>query len=176
MPYKLIILDRDGVINEDSDEYVKAPEEFIFIEGSLEAIVKLNRAGIKVAVATNQSGIARGLFTEKTLQAMHYKLMLALQEKGGHIDKILYCPHNEKDNCLCRKPLPGMIQDLLDLFEVPAYETVVIGDSLRDLQAGQAAGCDTLLVRTGKGTRLLEKQSVDVPVFDDLAAAVDYLL
>jgi D-glycero-D-manno-heptose 1,7-bisphosphate phosphatase len=175
---KLVILDRDGVINEDSDEYIKSVDEFRFIPGSLEAIARLNQAGYRVAVATNQSGLARGYFDLDTLNSMHGKLRRALAAVGGHIEMIAFCPHGPDDGCSCRKPLPGLLQEIgarlgQDLTGVPA-----VGDSLRDLEAAQAVGATPILVRTGKGERTLTKvQSLEgVPVYSDLSEAVDALL
>ncbi|HEY5604859.1 MAG TPA: D-glycero-beta-D-manno-heptose 1,7-bisphosphate 7-phosphatase [Gammaproteobacteria bacterium] len=177
----LIILDRDGVINEDSDEYIKSTEEFIPIAGSLAAIAKLNRAGYTVVVATNQSGIARGYFNEATLRAMHDKLRTLLAAHGGRINNIYYCPHGPDDNCNCRKPKPGLLQQILRDYPVNPSGVVSIGDSLRDLQAAQAVGVSNMLVRTGKGKKTaaqLAKHSTlaAVPVFENLSQAVDALL
>ena len=184
---KYIILDRDGVINEDSDDYIKSPDEFILIEGSPQAIARLNRAGYTVLVATNQSGIARGYFTENTLHKMHEKLQHALDQVGGKVERIVFCPHGPGDQCDCRKPKPGMLQALIDSYALEVANLPVVGDSLRDLQAALAVGARPILVKTGKGLRTLEtiKQFVaedpnsvwrDLPVFEDLAAAVDGLL
>lgn len=178
---KLIILDRDGVINYDSDEYIKSPEEFIPIPGSLEAIARLNKAGYCVAVATNQSGIARGYYSEDTLAQMHAKLERLLQEVGGKIDAIYYCPHGPQDDCDCRKPKPGLLKQILQAYNVQGSNIPVIGDSLRDLQAAITVGAKPILVKTGKGEGTVAKlaeqpELVDVPIYDDLNAAVDYLL
>jgi len=177
-PVKLIVLDRDGVINEDSDEYVKTPEEWIAIPGSLEAIARLCKAGWTVAVATNQSGLARGLFDASTLGDMHFKMQQHLMELGGRIDLIVHCPHGPDDDCGCRKPLPGLFERIAEHFHLPDLNGVpVVGDSRRDLVAGLHHGCVPYLVRTGKGLRTLEG---DLPagtqVFDDLAAVADHLL
>jgi len=178
---RLVILDRDGVINEDSDAFIKSPEEFIPLPGSLEAIARLNAAGYQVAVATNQSGIARGLFDLETLEAMHDKLRKLLAEVDGHIDHIFYCPHSPDADCDCRKPKPGLLQQIGRKFDAELTDVPVIGDSLRDLQSAQAVAAAPILVRTGKGERSLEQligepSLVNVPVFKDLAAAVDALL
>jgi len=175
---KLVILDRDGVINEDSDEYVKSTDEFRFIPGSLEAIARLNQAGYRVAVATNQSGIARGYFELDTLNEMHAKLRRNLAAMGGHVDAIVFCPHGPDDSCGCRKPLPGMLEEIGRRFSVDLRNVPVIGDSKRDLDAATAVGARPILVRTGKGERTLEKSGdlEGIPVFEDLAAAVDALL
>lgn len=175
---KLVILDRDGVINEDSDDYIKSPEEFRFIPGSLEAIARLNQAGYRVAVATNQSGIARGYFELDTLNEMHEKLRRGLAAVGGHVDAIVFCPHGPDDQCRCRKPLPGMLSEIGERFSVDLKDVPVVGDSKRDLEAAQAVGARPILVRTGKGERTLEKSGElsGIPVYDNLAAAVDALL
>ena len=181
MKNKFIILDRDGVINEDSDEYIKSPDEFIPIAGSLAAIAKLNQAGYTVVVATNQSGIARGYFDEATLHAMHAKLHELLAAEGGNIDRIYFCPHGPDDSCECRKPKSGMISQILHDYNIEPDNIVAVGDSLRDLQAAQAVGVKSILVRTGKGRKTethLPSQPLisDIPVFDNLAAAVSDLL
>ena len=181
MMQSLIILDRDGVINEDSDEYIKSPDEFIPIAGSLGAIAKLNRAGYTIVVATNQSGIARGYFDEATLHAMHEKLRALLAVEGGRIDRIYYCPHGPDNHCDCRKPKPGLLQQILKDYPVDPADAIAIGDSLRDLQAAQAVGISSLLVRTGKGkkTEIQLKQDSTLaatPVFENLSQAVDALL
>ncbi|MEJ2180361.1 MAG: D-glycero-beta-D-manno-heptose 1,7-bisphosphate 7-phosphatase [Gammaproteobacteria bacterium] len=181
MKNNFIILDRDGVINEDSDEYIKSPDEFIPIAGSLAAIAKLNQAGYTVVVATNQSGIARGYFDEATLHAMHAKLHDLLAAEGGNIDKIYYCPHGPDDSCECRKPKSGMISQILLDYNIEPDNIVAVGDSLRDLQAAQAVGVKSILVRTGKGRKTesqLPSQPLlaDTPVFDNLAAAVSELV
>jgi D-glycero-D-manno-heptose 1,7-bisphosphate phosphatase len=175
----LIILDRDGVINHDSDEYIKSIDEFIPIEGSLEAIAKLNHAGFIVMVATNQSGIARGMFTIETLNAMHHKLRAALSAYGGRVDAIFFCPHGPDDHCSCRKPKPGLLHEIQQRVGHTLRGIPAVGDSFRDIEAAWAVGASPVLVRTGKGLRTLEKkadQLTDVPVFDDLSAFVDAYL
>ncbi len=177
----LIILDRDGVINKDSDDFIKSPQEFIPLTGSLEAIARLNAAGYFVTIATNQSGVARGLFDLQTLNAMHHKLEKQLATVGGHLDGIFYCPHAPDAGCDCRKPKPGLLRQIGRKFSTELSRVPVIGDSLRDLQSAQAVGAMPILVRTGKGERSLvqlteEPGLVNVPVFADLAAAVDALL
>ena len=172
---KLIILDRDGVINEDSDDYIRSPEEFVPLPGSLEAIARLNRAGWTVAVATNQSGIARGFYDERVLTAMHEKLARLLAEIGGHVDYIAWCPHGPDDACDCRKPLPGLLNEIANHFETDLQNVPVIGDSLRDLQAARTVGARPVLVLTGKGQRTLDAGSPElegIPVYPDLASAV----
>ena len=175
---KLIILDRDGVINEDSDSYIKSVDEFIPLPGSLEAIARLKQAGYTVAIATNQSGIARGYYDEATLAAMHDKLSRLLDEQGGEIDYIAYCPHGPDDHCDCRKPLTGLLNEIGSHFNVALTNVPIIGDSLRDIQAARSVGANPILVKTGKGERTLANQDQldDIAVFSDLATAVDALL
>jgi len=178
MKQRWIILDRDGVINQDSDDYVKSLDEFIPIPGSVAAIAKLCQAGYKVLVATNQSGIARGYSDLTTLQAMHEKLGEELAQLGSEITDIAFCPHGPDEGCDCRKPKPGMYQTLAKKHGFDLQDVPVIGDSLRDLQAAQAVAARPILVRTGKGLRTLAKGEglEDIPVYDDLAAAAEALL
>lgn len=176
---KLIILDRDGVINQDSDNFIKSVDEFIPLPGSLQAIAQLCKAGYKVIVATNQSGLYRQLFTLDTLQAMHNKLQHLLAPLGGRIERFYYCPHGPDEQCDCRKPLPGMIHHIVRDYlnsEQELSGVYVVGDSLRDLDAGLAAGTKTALVKTGKGLRSLKTiadknltRYQTVPVYNDLA-------
>ncbi len=175
---KLIILDRDGVINQDSDAYVKSPDEFVLLPGSAAAIARLYQAGYRITIATNQSGLARGYFSVETLEAMHQKLEQAVTAAGGRIELIRHCPHGPDDHCDCRKPRPGLIHQIEQALNISAKDAWLVGDSLRDLQAGQACGCQVALVRTGKGERTLEKgEGLDqVAVFADLAAFADHLL
>ena len=175
---KLIILDRDGVINHDSDNFIKSPDEWIPIPGSLEAIARLNQAGYRVIVSTNQSGVARGLFKMATLNAIHQKMHRAAQIAGADIDAVFFCPHAADDNCDCRKPKPGMLLDIAKRFDISLKGVPTVGDSLRDLQAGFVAGCTPYLVRTGKGERTLAKGGLPpgTTVHADLAAVVDHLL
>ena len=175
---KLIILDRDGVINEDSDNYIRSPEEWLPLAGSIEAMAKLHKAGFIVTVATNQSGLARGYFNLDTLTAMHAKMNSLLAQEQGRVSAVKYCAHSPDDQCQCRKPLPGMINELIKEFRATPAETWMIGDSLRDLQAGQAAGCKVALVKTGKGVRTLAKGEglEGVPVFEDLADFTNFIL
>lgn len=175
---KLIILDRDGVINFDSDQFIKSPDEWKPIPGSLEAIARLTREGWRVVVATNQSGLARGLFEMATLNAIHAKMHKAVAQAGGRIEAVFYCPHAADMNCACRKPKSGLFDEIAarygrDLAGVPA-----VGDSLRDLLAAASVGARPLLVRTGKGEKTLAAGGLpeDTPVFADLSEAVDHLL
>lgn len=174
---KLIILDRDGVINYDSDDYIKTVAEWIPIEGAINAIARLSKAGWTIAVATNQSGIARGYYDLATLDAMHNKLRNLVAEDGGEVGMIAYCPHGPNDGCDCRKPKPGLLQQISNYYQVPLQGVWFVGDSTSDLKAAQAVGCQQVLVKTGKGLRTLEK-GIDkqVLVFDDLVAVADYLL
>jgi D-glycero-D-manno-heptose 1,7-bisphosphate phosphatase len=175
---KLVILDRDGVINQDSDEFIKSVDEWIPLPGSLEAIARLNHAGWTVAVASNQSGLSRGLFDEATLNAMHQKMHALLADVGGHVDYLVYCPHGPEDISTCRKPLPGMYEEIATHFGCNLTGVPIIGDSLRDLEAAVAVHAQPILVRTGKGKRTLAKGGLpkNTPVFDDLAEAVEALL
>lgn len=174
----LIILDRDGVINYDSDEYIKSPDEWIAIPGSLEAIAKLNQAGFTIAVATNQSGIGRRLYSKKTLMLIHEKMQNELKKVGGHIDKIFYCPHTADDHCDCRKPKTGLFEQIAAEYKVSLQNVPVVGDSLRDLQAAKKMGCKAILVRTGNGEALLKQKITlnNVIVFDDLSTAADAII
>ena len=157
---KLVILDRDGVINEDSPDFVKSPEEWRTIPGSLEAIALLNKANILVAIASNQSGIARGLFSEIALDAIHRKMAHELMAYHGYIDRIFYCPHGPNDQCDCRKPKPGLLLQAMHYFGVSPKETCFVGDSQRDIDAAIAAHCQPILVRTGNGRNTADKNSI----------------
>ncbi|CAH9016931.1 D-glycero-beta-D-manno-heptose 1,7-bisphosphate 7-phosphatase [Candidatus Nitrosacidococcus sp. I8] len=174
----LIILDRDGVINKDSDKYIKSPEEWIPIPGSLEAIVRLNQAGYRVVIITNQSGIARGLFDISDLYRIHNKMYQLLTQMGGTIEAILFCPHLPEENCSCRKPKPGLFQDLSQRLRLQLVDLPAIGDSIRDIQAAQSAGAAPILVRTGKGsiTENSKELPQGIPCYDDLSSAVSSLL
>ena len=158
---KLVILDRDGVINIDSDQYVKSADEWIPLPGSLEAIAELNQAGFQVTVATNQSGLARGLFTINDLHAMHQKMMDLLAPMGGRVDSIFFCPHVDEDQCNCRKPLPGLMRDIASRYRkadsaMPLTGVPIVGDSLRDLEAATVLGANPHLVLTGKGQKTVD--------------------
>lgn len=175
---KLVILDRDGVINQDSAQFIKSPAEWSPIPGSLEAIARLNQAGYRVVLATNQSGIERGLFDMDTLNAIHDKMLRTLSTVGGRIDAIYYCPHAADSGCACRKPKPGMFRRIADCFNVDLAGVPAVGDGLRDLQAAAAAGAVPYLVLTGKGARTRDSDRLPpgTRIFDDLAAVVDELL
>jgi len=178
MPTKLVILDRDGVINFDSAQFIKSPAEWKPIPGSLEAIAKLNQSGYKVVVATNQSGIGRGLFDMETLNSIHTKMHKALYTLGGRIDAIFYCPHPADSDCDCRKPKPGMFKRIAQTLNADLKGVPAIGDSLRDLQACALVGCQPILVRTGKGEKTLGEGNLPAGTMDfaDLATAVDFIL
>lgn len=170
---KMIILDRDGVINEDSDDFIKSPDEWHPIPGSLEAIALLYQHGFTITVATNQSGIARGLFTIDALNQIHQKMQSNVQALGGKIDAIFYCPHGPNDECLCRKPKPGLLTQIATTYGISLENVPVIGDSLRDIQAGQISGALPYLVRTGKGIKTLSQHAAllqNIAVYDDLLA------
>ena len=180
--FKLVILDRDGVINEDSDAFVKSVDEWIPIPGSIEAIAELSRSGFTVVVATNQSGLSRGLFDLDDLEAMHAKLAQLVEEQGGSMAAVFYCPHGPDDQCNCRKPKPGLIDAIEAEFDTSAEGVPLVGDSLRDLQAGLTKGCLPILVRTGKGTSTeasLQQDNIEglgsVQVFDTLLDALPFI-
>ncbi len=172
---KLIILDRDGVINFDSPDYIKSPDEWQAVPGSLAAIAKINHAGINVCVATNQSGIARGYYSLSTLSDIHDKMCRELKAVGGHLDAIFFCPHGPDDHCNCRKPQPGLYQQALDYFKVEAAEALVIGDSARDIEAAHTLGCQAMLVKSNKDVAeiLTTPGFENTPVYDDLTAAIE---
>ena len=176
---KLIILDRDGVINHDSDDYIKSPEEWHPIAGSLEAIALLCQAHYKVAVFTNQSGIARKYYTEDTLQAIHKKMLSQVGAAGGQIDKIVYCPHGPNDNCACRKPKPGLLRQLEKHYHMPLIGIPLIGDTKRDLEAGIPCDAYPILVKTGYGLQALQDLPdffKKIPCFDNLLEAAKALI
>lgn len=177
---KLIILDRDGVINQDFGSFIKSPDEWIALPGSLEAIARLNQAGYHVVVATNQSGIGRGFFAMATLNAIHQKMHTSAQQVGADIDAVFFCPHTQVDNCDCRKPKPGMLVEIAKRFEINLKQesVIVVGDSLRDLQSGFVLGCVPYLVLTGKGQDTVNKGGLPpgTKIYADLAEVVDALL
>jgi len=172
---KLIILDRDGVINCDSDDFIKSPDEWLPIDGSIEAIARLKKAGFTIAVATNQSGIARGLYDEVMLDAIHQKMLSLVEVAGGSIDAIFYCPHHPDDGCGCRKPRTGMFLKIAEQFNCSLTNVPYVGDKYSDIQAARAVGCQPVLVRTGyaKHTLALSENFDDVLIVDDLASFVD---
>jgi D-glycero-D-manno-heptose 1,7-bisphosphate phosphatase len=171
---KLVILDRDGVINEDSDSFIRGPDEWRPIPGSLEAIVRLNQAGYHVVLATNQSGVGRGLFEVSTLNAIHDRMHRELAQIGGRIDAIFFCPHAQEANCECRKPKAGLLAEIARRFSVDLKGVPSIGDSLRDLQAAAAVGATPMLVLTGKGqkTRAYGDLPPGTRIYADLGEAV----
>ena len=174
---KLLILDRDGVINQDSDAYIKSLDEWIPIPGSIEAIAQLSKAGWTVAVATNQSGIARGYYDLATLEAMHARLRTLVAEQGGEVGLIIYCPHGPDEGCDCRKPKPGMLQTIAAHYQVDLAGIWFVGDSKGDLEAALTVDAQPILVKTGKGEKTLSK---GIPqgtlIFDDLAAIARELI
>jgi D-glycero-D-manno-heptose 1,7-bisphosphate phosphatase len=183
---KLVILDRDGTINRDSDDFVKTPEEWLPLPGALEAIAQLNHAGWHVVIASNQSGLGRGLFDVTSLNAIHTKMHKMLAAVGGRVDAVFYCPHSPEESCTCRKPLPGLFEQIGARLGVPLKGVPTAGDSLRDLQAGAAAGCEPHLVLTGKSAQygadqadhgsLPEGLPAGTIVHADLAAFADFIL
>lgn len=175
---KLVILDRDGTINEDSDHFVKSPDEWIPLPGALQAIARLSQMGWQVVVATNQSGLGRGLFDIVALNAMHEKMKQLLAVEGGRIEAVFFCPHVASDMCHCRKPLPGLFEQIGERFRADLRDVPAVGDSLRDLQAAAAAGAQPHLVRTGKGlqTALRDDLPSGTVIHDDLSHFVDYWL
>lgn len=176
----LIILDRDGVINKDCDKHIRKACDWHPLENSLQAIADLHQAGFIMVVATNQSGIARGYFSEQDLKKIHEKMLQQVEQAGGHISGIYYCPHHPDDNCDCRKPKPGMIYQIeKDFPEFNLHETFVVGDSWRDIDAGKQAGCRTYLVQTGNGPLALSRHQHelgDTQVVDNLYAAAQNIL
>lgn len=175
---KLVILDRDGVINHDSDKFIKNPDEWKPIPGSLEAIARLNQNGYRVVVATNQSGVGRGLFDMGALNAIHAKMHKALSQYGGRVDAVFFCPHAADSLCECRKPRPGLFRQIAERFHTDLDGVPAVGDSLRDLQAAVEAGCAPILVETGKGRKTLAAGGLPAATqtFPDLAAAVEAIL
>jgi D-glycero-D-manno-heptose 1,7-bisphosphate phosphatase len=178
---KLIILDRDGTINEDRDDFVKSADEWLPLPGALEAIARLNHAGWRVVVASNQSGLGRGLFDVVTLNAIHSKMHKLLGAQGGKIDAVFYCPHAPGEGCACRKPKPGLFEQIAERYGVEMRTVHTVGDSARDLQAGAALNCMPHLVLTGKGAvyrdaALPAEFPADTQVHDDLAQFADHLI
>jgi D-glycero-D-manno-heptose 1,7-bisphosphate phosphatase len=176
---KLIILDRDGVINEDSPDFVKSTQEWRPLPGSLEAIARLCHAGWRVVVATNQSGIGRGLFDFGALFAMHDKMSRMLAEVGGRIDGVFFCPHTPEDDCRCRKPKTGLHEDIARRFQIDLANVPAVGDSIRDIRSARDAGAQPILVKTGNGAETLREhadQLAGVTVHDNLGSVVAALL
>jgi D-glycero-D-manno-heptose 1,7-bisphosphate phosphatase len=173
---RLILLDRDGVINVESDNFIKDADEWQAIPGALDAIAALQRSGFRVAVCSNQSGLARGLITPEAFAGIHEKLLAELAERGATLDAVRYCPHHPDDDCDCRKPRPGMLLDVMAELQTTAQETIFVGDSLRDLQAARSAGCQAALVRTGKGAAVTVEAGQVVWVGKDLAAFACWII
>lgn len=173
---KLVILDRDGVINEDSDAYIKSADEWRPIAGSLEAIARLKAAGFTVAIATNQSGIGRGLYDYAALAAIHAKMRQLLAAHAGTVDGIFFCPHTPRDHCDCRKPAPGLLWQIGRHFDTPLRAVPVIGDSSRDLEAARRVGATPMLVLTGNGSKTTHNEPAALPRYADLAAAVTAII
>ena len=175
---KLAILDRDGVVNYDSDLYIKSPAEWRAIPGAIEAIARLNQGGYRVAVATNQSGIGRGLFDMATLNAINDKMMEMVFRHGGRIDALFFCPHTPDDDCSCRKPRTGMLEEIAARFHAELKGVPCVGDSLKDMQAADAVGAQPILVLTGKGRQTREQGGLPkrTLVFEDLAEASRHIV
>lgn len=175
---KLAILDRDGVINFDSDQYIKSPAEWRPIPGSIEAIARLNQSGFRIAVATNQAGIGRGLFDMVTLNAINDKMMEMVFRQGGRIDALFFCPHTALEQCGCRKPRTGMFEEIAARFHTDLKGVPVVGDSLKDLQAAEQVGAQPILVLTGKGRKTQEEGGLPKKtiVFESLADAARHLV
>ena len=174
---KLIVLDRDGVINADSDDYVKSPDEWRPLPGSLGAIARLTQAGFDVVVATNQSGIGRGLFSTDTLDAIHARMRQAVTAAGGEIRAIYVCPHRPEDDCACRKPRPGLLEQIARDFGRPLAEVPFVGDKLSDVEAAIAAGARPVFLQApGRAADADQARALGADVYESLAAAVDALL
>lgn len=176
MTGKLVILDRDGVINVDSPDYIKSPAEWHPIPGSLEAIAQLHRSGYQVYVATNQAGVARGKLDLAKLAAIHSRMLDLVSQSGGRIDGIVFCPHHPDEGCLCRKPKPGMLLEICERSLTSPERVYFVGDSEKDIIAAEAAGCQPVLVLTGNGKATREQRPDIQTVFPDLLAFVTYLL
>lgn len=172
----LVVLDRDGVINRESVEFIKSADEWLPLPGSLEAIAALSRAGFTVVVATNQSGVGRGLISSSALEEIHGRMVQGVERAGGKLAGIFFCPHRPEDDCSCRKPKPGLLRQIEARFGCSLKGRPVIGDSARDLQAAEAIGARAILVRTGNGIETERKIGSDVEIFDDLAAAASSLI
>ena len=174
---KLVILDRDGTINEDRDDFVKSPDEWVPLPGSLEAISRLNHAGWHTVLATNQSGLGRGLFDMASMNAIQLKMNQALAQQGGRIDAVFFCPHPADSQCECRKPKAGMFREIAQRYHMDLTGVAAIGDALRDIEVARSVGALPILVKTGKGTATLAHGlPFEVTAFDDLARAVAWIL
>ena len=176
--HRFILLDRDGVINEESPAFIKSPDEWLPLENSLEAIALLNQHGFHVVVITNQSGLARGLFDEKTLNSIHQKMREAVSEFGGAIEAIYFCPHQAEDCCECRKPKAGLLKQFAADYDVDLKDVCFIGDSLRDIQAAQNAGATPILVKTGNGAKTFQENPqflTSLLIFENLYDTAKYI-
>lgn len=177
MTDRYVILDRDGTINVDSDTFIKSPEEWLPLPGSLEAIALLNRHGYKVVVVSNQSGVARGLFDLATLEAMHDKMRKMVSAAGGNIEAVYFCPHGPDDHCSCRKPKPGLFETFAKDKQVDLKDVYSVGDSLRDIEASLAVGARPILVKTGKGQKtVLNNPQLKLPIFENLYDAATHIV
>ncbi len=180
MSKPLVILDRDGVINHDSDNYIKSLEEWIPIEGSINAIANLSKSGFLIAIATNQSGFARGLFDEFTLANMHSYMCSLVEEAGGQVDGVFFCPHSPDEDCSCRKPKPGLLEQIEKEFSVSVTGAYFVGDSEKDIDVALSKSCIPILVKTGKGSKTLKALSASklssLIIVEDLQSAADYIL
>lgn len=177
MTKKYVLLDRDGVINQDSTQYIKTPDEWQPLPRSLEAIAMLNKCGYKVVVITNQSGLARGLYDRNMLEQIHAKMLDLCEQNKGKIENIFYCPHLPDDNCACRKPKPGLLKQFSRRYKTNLNNTYFVGDTLQDIQAGYNAQAKPLLVKTGKGLGTIVAHSeINIPIFEDLYHAAQYII
>jgi D-glycero-D-manno-heptose 1,7-bisphosphate phosphatase len=183
MSMKLVILDRDGTINHERDDYIKSSEEWVPLPGAMEAIARLNHAGWHVVVATNQSGIGRGLFDMAALNAMHAKMHQLLAKQGGRVDAVFFCPHTPEDQCSCRKPQPGLFNMIGERFGVALDGVPMVGDLPRDVLAAQSVGCEPHLVRTGQAASMseaelieLRRQVPDLTIHPDLSSFADFVI
>lgn len=177
MTERYVILDRDGTINVDSDAFIKSPEEWLPLAGSLEAIALLNHHDYKIVVISNQSGIARGLFDLAMLESIHTKMLQLVSQAGGHIEAIYFCPHGPDDTCDCRKPKDGLFRRFAGATNADLSRAYAIGDSLRDIQAAESAGAKPILVRTGKGEKTaIDNPQLNVPIFDNLYDAATHIV
>lgn len=172
----VIVLDRDGIINDNKQDYVRTVEQFVFLPGSIDAIVKLTKYGYRIGIATNQSGVSRGYYSEETLHQIHYKMLTEIEQAGGRIDEITYCPHLPRTGCVCRKPNPGMLLNLAGKFQCALRDIIFIGDRITDLQAAYNAGTQAMLVLSNSTDDETRSCYPEVPVFDSLAMCVDNLI
>ncbi len=177
MNQAFVLLDRDGVINHDSDDYIKTADEWQPIPGSLEAIALLNNNDFKVIVITNQSGLGRGYYSLETLAEIHNKMLQLCQKNGAEIEAIFYCPHTPEDHCDCRKPKPGLLQQFSERYQRKLDDLFFVGDKISDIQAGETAGAKPILVKTGKGeTTLSRYPDINHPIFENLYDAAKFII